>query len=179
MLVAILKQVQPSLSAGLQIISQMPYYGVMEQQAASGQPVAVPSHRSAGLFSGQRKVYIAVALLALAVGYFGFAVFQGATVYYYTVDELLASADRDEQVVRVAGKLLPDSFQRDAQGTVAHFSLSDGQGVLPAAYDGILPELFFNEASQIVLEGKYEPGGVFQTNNVVVKCPSKYQAEGS
>ena len=41
----------------------------------------------------------------------------------------------------------------------------------------MLPELFFNEHSEVILEGNYTPEGVFQSHNVIVKCPSKYVGE--
>ncbi|MBI2171278.1 MAG: cytochrome c maturation protein CcmE [Chloroflexi bacterium] len=147
----------------------------MEESQGVKPSLALPE-RTRGFFSGSRKLYVAAALLAMAIGYFGFTVFQNATVYYLTVDELLALDTKATETVRVAGKLVPDSFQRDPQGTMARFTLTDGKGVLAAQYDGILPELFFNEQSQIVLEGRYDGSGVFHTSSVVVKCPSKYQA---
>ena len=130
-----------------------------------------------GFFSGQRKVVIAVALLAMAVGFLAFNAFQGASVYYFTVGEALAGNVQEGATVRVSGKLLPDSFRRETEGTVAHFSLVDESSVLQATYDGILPELFFNEHSDIVLEGSLNQDGVFNSDTVIVKCPTKYQAQ--
>ena len=99
-------------------------------------------------------------------------------MYYLTVDELLSGRAETGKTVRVNGKLVPDSFQRESQGTVAHFSLTDGKETLPAIYDGIVPELFFNEQSQIVLEGYYGSDKVFHTMTTpIVKCPSKYEAQ--
>lgn len=149
--------------------------GKMEESQEVHPSLTLPKHPR-GFFSGSRKLYVAAALLALAIGYFGFTAFQNATVYYLSVEELLTREAKATETVRVAGKLAPDSFQRDPQGTMARFSLTDGTRVLAAQYDGILPELFFNEHSQIVLEGRYDGSGVFQTSSVVVKCPSKYQA---
>jgi cytochrome c-type biogenesis protein CcmE len=40
-----------------------------------------------------------------------------------------------------------------------------------------VPELFFNEHSDIVAEGTYDTDGVFHADNIMVKCPSKYVAE--
>ena len=148
----------------------------MNQESVGGpEPAIVPRQ---GFFSGQRKLYFGVALLALALGYFAFNAFQGAAMYYLTVDELLSGRAEVGKTVRVNGKLVADSFQRDSQGTVAHFSLTDGKGILPATYDGIVPELFFNEQSQIVLEGYYGSDGLFHaTTTPIVKCPSKYEAQ--
>ena len=35
---------------------------------------------------------------------------------------------------------------------------------------------FFNEHSEIILEGSHNPGKEFDSQNVIVKCPSKYVA---
>ncbi len=130
-----------------------------------------------GFFSGQRKVIIAVALLAMAVGFLAFNAFQGASVYYFTVGEALAGDVQEGATVRISGKLLSDSFYRETEGTVAHFSLAGDNSVLQATYDGILPELFFNEHSDIVLEGSLNQDGIFDSDTIIVKCPTKYQAQ--
>ena len=129
-----------------------------------------------GLLSGRGKLIIAVGLLAVALGYLAFTAFQSATVFYLTVGELLDGEADVGETIRVNGKLVQDSFQRDTEGTIARFSLTDGQQLLPAVHDGILPELFFNEHSEIVLQGHYAEDGVFQSQMVIVKCPSKYVA---
>lgn len=147
----------------------------MKQESISG-PQSVVTHRP-GLFSGQRKLYIAIAMLAIALVYLTYAAFQGASVFYLTVGELLSGRVEPGKTVRVNGKLAPNSFQREPQGTVARFSLTDGKQTLPAIYDGVFPELFFNEHSDIVLEGYYGEDGAFHaTTTPIVKCPTKYQA---
>ncbi len=152
----------------------------MEQQSStSASPSPTPMPRAKGFFSGNRKVFIALGLLVLAIGYFGFTAFKNATVYYMSVNELVSGTVRPTETVRVAGKLVPESFKREDQGTLARFNLTDGIDTLPATYDGILPELFFNEQSQIVLEGRYDSSGTFHTASVVVKCPSKYESSGA
>ena len=137
------------------------------------------SDLSAGSFlTGRRKLIIGVILVVMALGYFVFTAFQGAAVYYLTVGEVLAGERAgDEQTLRVNGRLLPDSFQREPDTTIAHFTLTDGENTLPAMYDGVLPDLFFNEHSEVILQGQYKADGVFETDTVLVKCPSKYVAE--
>ena len=52
-----------------------------------------------------------------------------------------------------------------------------GSPNMEASYVGVLPDLFFNPHSEIILEGHYDPeSAVFQTDNILVKCPSKYQS---
>jgi len=129
-----------------------------------------------GFFSGTRKVYFAISLLAIAVGFLAVTAFQGATVYYFTVEEALAEGNTNRDTIRVSGKLVPESFEREAQGTSAHFELIENESVLKATYDGILPELFFNEHSDIVLEGSMSSDGHFHSETIIVKCPTKYKA---
>ncbi len=121
------------------------------------------------------KIFLAVAVLAGAFGYFAFVAFQSAARFYYTVGEVHESASSG-QVVRVSGKLVPDSFHREEDSTLARFTLTDGTQTLPAVHDGVVPDLFFNEHSEIILEGALRPDGVFESHDVTVKCPSKYIA---
>ena len=65
---------------------------------------------------------------------------------------------------------------RDADSTLANFALTDGSRTLNAVHGGVVPDLFFNDHSEIILEGTYRPDGVFESGNVIVKCPSKYIA---
>ena len=119
-------------------------------------------------------------MFVLALVYLGFTAFQGASAYYLTVGELLAKGDSAyDKNLRVNGKLMPTSFERDANGTLIHFSLADTDGLetIQAVYNGLVPDMFFNEHSEILLEGTYDSSGLFDAQAIIVKCPSKYQAE--
>ena len=135
---------------------------------------------SSGVLRGRWVLVAAAAILAAGLAFVFFQVFQSSTVYYLTVGELLdRSADEGGRHVRVNGKLLPGSFQRDEGTVVAAFTLTDtvdGRS-LSAAFTGVVPELFFNEHSDIVAEGTYGPDGVFHADNIIVKCPSKYASQ--
>ena len=123
------------------------------------------------------KLLIALVVLVGTLGYFAFMAFEGATVYYYTVGEMNDIGQTPEgNMVRVSGKLVPETFLRGDGSTLAEFSLTDGSESLIANHIGVLPDLFFNDHSEIILEGSYGSDGVFQSENVIVKCPSKYIA---
>ena len=137
---------------------------------------SIPDNR--GLLTANRgKFLIAAIVLISSLVYFAFMAFQSATVYYYTVGEINTQASTPEgRMVRVSGKLVPDSFHRSVGSTVAHFSLTDGENTMNAMHNGVLPDLFFNEHSEIILEGVHQSGKEFDSQNVIVKCPSKYVA---
>ena len=123
---------------------------------------------------------LGLAVLVSALGYFAFLAFESATVYYYTVGEIRDRGPAEAgELVRVNGKLVPESFTRGDDAILAHFNLTDGDETLSAVHSGVLPDLFFNEHSEIILEGTYGPDGVFRSENVIVKCPSKYVAKSS
>ena len=116
-------------------------------------------------------------VFVMVLGYLGFVAFQSASAYYLTVGELTAKgADAYDKNLRVNGTLVPSSFERDSSGTLIHFSLTDGEETISAVHDGVVPDLFFNEHSEILLEGTYGPEGLFDAEAIIVKCPSKYQA---
>ena len=133
--------------------------------------------KKSGNVENRIKILVAFIVLVGALGYFSFLAFKGATVYYYTVSEIMVEpATVEGKMVRVSGKLVPDSFSRAEDSTVAHFMLTDGDKVMPAIHNGVLPDLFFNEHSEIILEGSHAPQHAFDSQNVIVKCPSKYVA---
>ena len=140
------------------------------------QPIGTASGAPSFL-TKQRKLLIVGVVLLAAFGYFGFTAFQAATSFYVTVDELVAQGPAAGQSLKVKGALVEDSFDRaSTENTIATFQLHENGAQIDATYDGVLPDLFFNPHSEIVLEGTYEPGGVFMTDRVFVKCASKYQS---
>ncbi|HIA76517.1 MAG TPA: cytochrome c maturation protein CcmE [Dehalococcoidia bacterium] len=127
--------------------------------------------------SHRGKFLFAAVVLCAALGYFAYMAFQGAMVYYFTVSEISGQpATAEGRTVRVSGKLKPGSFHRVEGSTLAHFALVDGIGEIGAVHNGVLPDLFFNEHSEIILEGTHTPGQEFDSQIVIVKCPSKYVA---
>lgn len=129
-----------------------------------------------------RLVILGVVAL-LAVGYMVYAAFPGNALYFLTVGEFMSKQEyQDGRTLRVAGKLVEGSFHRQDRSTLTKFFLADkgGPGLageyLYASYDGVLPDLFFNPHSEIILQGRLGADRVFQTDTILVKCPSKYRS---
>tara|TARA_B100000315_G_scaffold40358_1_gene35223 strand:+ start:10301 stop:10798 length:498 start_codon:yes stop_codon:yes gene_type:complete len=132
--------------------------------------------------SNRTRLIILVLVAGLALGYMIYAAFPGNALFFLTVDEFMEKGDvQDGRVVRVAGKLVDDTFVRDGNSTLARFQLVDKDGGpqsyhLSAKYEGVVPDLFFNPHSEIILEGSYGTDQVFTANSILVKCPSKYRS---
>ena len=141
-----------------------------------------------GWLRHRMRLIILVGVIALAVAYMVYAAFPGNTQYFVSVSEFLDDPTlHDGQTLRVAGALNPDSFRREDGSASSRFALGDkeadvpglipGSRVMEASYVGVLPDLFFNPHSEIILEGSYDAqSGVFATDHILVKCPSKYQS---
>lgn len=153
----------------------------VEESELPPESAVVPGRFEEGsaVFNNRAKMLVGLVVLLAALGSFAFMAFESATVYYYTVGELsrLGTSETGE-MVRVNGMLVPDSFKRDGESVLARFSLTDGTQTMNAVHSGIVPDLFFNDHSEIILEGTYAPDGVFHSQNIIVKCPSKYVAKG-
>lgn len=131
-----------------------------------------------------RFIIIAV-VVSLALAFMIWAAFGENTRFFLTVSEFNDKQAGQEiaegQMVRVSGKLVEGTFQRLEKSTLSRFHITDKEGassgfaMLPATYDGVLPDLFFNPHSEIILEGSYNGDGIFHANEILVKCPSKYR----
>ena len=146
-----------------------------------------PDADSSGIGASSRTNLIRFIVLGvvaiMALGYMIFAAFPANAQYFLTVGEFMERPDvQDGRVVRVSGKLVEGSFSRqEGPALSSSFILSDkdpgnSASWLHASYEGVLPDLFFNPHSEIILQGSYGPERIFQTDDILVKCPSKYQS---
>ena len=152
--------------------------------AAQGRRVpALPRPHTPQPLLRRKRVLIPGLAVLLAMGYLGYVAFSGAAMYYLTVDELLArGAAAYGEDVRLSGKVLPDSVETDPATNTLRFSIADKKNTtgtsIPVVYSGVVPDAFKPDAD-VVLEGKLTTAGTFEADNLLVKCPSKYQARPS
>ena len=154
------------------------------------EPEVSSTARTSTLMSPRAKLGVAFVLVAGALIYFSFTAFQGATVSYLSVAQALAdSPTAIDRQVGVVGKLVQDSYVRDADGLTARFSIKDEDGTetcsishikpneLEITYKGEIGQVFFNDHSEIILQGQKLVDGSFTADNLTVRCPSKYLTE--
>ena len=131
----------------------------------------------AGLFRRKRALIVGL-VVVVALGYLGFQAFMGAATYYLSVGELLArgNAAYGEQV-RLMGKVVDGSVARTPETNTIRFTIADKDGTsVPVVYSDVVPDAF-KQGADVVLEGALTPGGTFEASNLLVKCPSKYEAK--
>ena len=111
-------------------------------------------------------------LLAYVVG----AGLRRTFVYYYTVDELRANANKiDGKYVKVSGEVVAGSVNR--AGNHLSFILTENGDSVHIEYAGPVPDAF-SEGISVVVEGVYHMSGNFlKAKSLLTKCPSKYEPE--
>jgi cytochrome c-type biogenesis protein CcmE len=81
--------------------------------------------------------------------------------------------------VRIGAKLVEGSYVRTGGlHTFRLVDMHDPSVTIPVQYAGILPDTFRPEdpTMEIVVAGHFRNDGVFEANEVVAKCGSRYEA---
>ena len=117
------------------------------------------------------KIILAVVLLAAAAAV-GVTSFKKTMTPYVGFTEAKSASG----LVQVNGKLADKDYVLKPQEQFLRFKLRDEHGdVMPVEYRGVIPGNF-DQAVSVVAIGKYA-GDHFEAQQLLVKCPSKYQAE--
>ena len=117
------------------------------------------------------KVLLALALLAVAA-VFGVSSFRKSVTPYIS----FAEARRSSGLVQVNGSLADKNYVMKPAEQFLEFRLKDSRGeILPVRYRGVIPGNF-DQAVSVVAIGRYQADH-FEAEQLLVKCPSKYQAE--
>lgn len=119
-----------------------------------------------------KKSYIAGAVVIVAALIFAMLSFKSTLTSYVSITEAMAS----EHNVQVAGILAPGTTTYDADKNLLIFTLKDEEGEeMVVHYEKSKPANFEN-ADKIVAVGKYDKmQRAFLANELLVKCPSKYE----
>lgn len=166
----------------------------MAETAAQNQPSFAPPARPAG----RAKFIVGGVILLAAVIYLIVSNLANSQQYFITIDEL--NARQSELVgrnVRVSGAVIGDTIQYDGHELsfeVAHVPASaadiqdegglaevlheavtnpNASRVKVVLYDEPMPDLLQNEA-QAIVTGKMGDDGVFYADELLLKCPTRY-----
>ena len=116
------------------------------------------------------KVILALVLLLGAVAV-GVTSFRKSVTPYISFTE----ARRANGLVQVNGVLADKNYVMKRDEQFLEFKLKDSKNeVLPVVYRGVIPGNF-DQAVSIVAIGHYQQDH-FEAEQLLVKCPSKYQA---
>jgi cytochrome c-type biogenesis protein CcmE len=110
-------------------------------------------------------------------------VFLGLMVYFLTQSNIkyennFVKVEKLDRTVKATGSWVKDKgYDMDKQDMVFRFYMADQSGnIMKVVYHGAIPNNF-ESAPSIVVTGKYQDG-CFNANDILTKCPSKYQDQG-
>jgi cytochrome c-type biogenesis protein CcmE len=122
---------------------------------------------------------IGVAGLALVLSGFAYLMWGGLggnLVYFVTPTELLARGDAAyDSPVRLAGNVVPGSVNWNARELDLKFALSDGETDIEVWSKGAPPAMF-QDTMGVVVEGRYNRTGVFESSSIMVRHSNEYKA---
>lgn len=119
-----------------------------------------------------KKSYIIAGVVIVIALVFAMFSFKSTLTTYVTIQE----AKANEQYVQVAGELVQESTRIDGQTNQLIFTIKEPSGdEMVIHYNKSKPANFEN-AEKIVAVGKYDKSKqAFIANELLVKCPSKYE----
>ncbi len=122
------------------------------------------------------KFIIGGVIIVLAIIYLGYGAIKNTGAYYIPLDEL----NQNPQAyvgknIRVSGAIIQDSEDWDATNLMLKFKMSDQSGeTILVSFHGSRPSNF-DEATEAIVEGSIQPDGTFKADNLLLKCPSRYE----
>ena len=149
---------------------------------------------------GRSKFIIGGVVILAAVVFLIVSATQANAEYFMTIDQLKAQGQTEVgRNLRISGAVVGDTIQYDPQSLTLTFQVANVPGdnaeieaegglatVLHAAvvdpnrsrmdvvYSGPKPDLLKDEA-QAIMTGQLGPDGVFHADELLLKCPTKYQ----
>lgn len=152
--------------------------------------------------AGRAKFLVAGLLIVAAVIYLIVSSTGNTASYFLTVEEVLAMGDEAVgRNVTVSGAVLGETIEYDPSlprvtftivqvpgdpqeveragglAAVLHAAVNDPDAPrLEIVYDDVRPDLLVNEA-QAIIRGRLGEDGRFYADEVLLKCPSRYEEE--
>ncbi len=120
--------------------------------------------------------------VALVVTYLVWTGISSSMVYYMTPKELMAKVSADPVYhtvgLKVSGRVVSGSYSQADQGLTHLFQLRDieyPEVFFAVECGGNLPDTFTDDID-VVLEGRFGEDRVFQADELLTKCGSRYEA---
>ncbi|MCL4516666.1 MAG: cytochrome c maturation protein CcmE [Firmicutes bacterium] len=127
-----------------------------------------------------QKIKLAAGILIILGGlaYLMVTGFSSSSSYFVTIAQMREKGDTIVgKSLKVSGKIVGQSVKWDSQKIRLNFEIRDDKGqTIPVVYNGIKPDNF-EDGKEALMDGRLGPDGVFTAQSLLVKCPSKYEAE--
>ena len=123
----------------------------------------------------KQRLYVVLSIL-FGTAVAAFLVFKGLSEninLFYSPSDLKKEKISVDNQIRVGGMVKKDSINKENNSLRTSFVITDFEEDLLITYEGILPDLFSEEAG-IVAKGKINEEGTFIANEVLAKHDENY-----
>jgi len=123
----------------------------------------------------KQRLYVVLSIL-FGTAMAAFLVFKGLSEninLFYSPSDLKKEKISVDNQIRVGGMVKKDSINKESNSLRISFVITDFEEDLLITYEGILPDLFSEEAG-IVAKGKINEQGIFIANEVLAKHDENY-----
>ena len=123
----------------------------------------------------KQRLYVVLSIL-FGTAMAAFLVFKGLSEninLFYSPSDLKKEKISVDSQIRVGGMVKKDSINKENNSLRTSFVITDFEEDLLITYEGILPDLFSEEAG-IVAKGKINEEGTFIANEVLAKHDENY-----
>ena len=97
-------------------------------------------------------------------------------VYYWSPTEVNASKDEAMgATIRLGGQVVPGTVDWKPESQSLKFHITDGQTEQKVTSTGAPPQMF-REGIGVVVEGRLQSDGIFDTDRVMIKHSNEYRA---
>ncbi|AQQ53245.1 cytochrome c maturation protein CcmE [Planococcus lenghuensis] len=124
------------------------------------------------------KIILAAITFLAVIGGLMLTSIGSTGTFYLTVDELLVDkAKAAGKPVKVSGNIVGESLKWDPEQILLEFDLEGENGErVTVLYEGVKPDTM-NDGWEAIVEGELqEDGTTIIATELLVKCPSKYEA---
>ncbi|MCL6454392.1 MAG: cytochrome c maturation protein CcmE [Alicyclobacillus sp.] len=124
------------------------------------------------------RLVAALVVVVCVIGLLVRTAITHASTYYVTVAQYLEESPQDQaRQTTISGEIIGSSVQWNPQTRLLRFDIEDKTGGprVHVTYQGDKPDDFSNNWP-VVVTGRRQPTGDFLATNLLIKCPSKYEA---
>jgi len=125
----------------------------------------------------QKKFALVVITFGILVAAWISVEFDSQEVPFISVKDLLSKHEQfTQERFRLGGHVDDGSIEYSNNKLTVNFVLRQDEELLPVTYTSAeIPDLF-KDGAEVIVEGGYDHG-IFQADNLMTKCASRYDAE--
>lgn len=127
----------------------------------------------------KKKIIIGTVIILGAICYLVLSGFTDVKIHVQMEDLVNSGAEYQDKYVQTEGTVIGESIQWNAPQVELTFTVAgklNPEVTMPVMYNKMIPENFQN-TTEVMIGGYYNSEGIFLAQEMVTKCPSKYESK--